>query len=452
MKRRNFIKYSGLGIASLGVAACSNTDIFSFTNRQKTDVDFGKLEKSNLILGYVANGDAAPLIMAQEKGFFERYGLTVTLKRLSRWEEVKDELLDWKIDAGQLPYSFPMMAQLGEDKAPLISLMTLNLNGSAITMAQKAWDAGIRPSVDYFNFTDFEENIRKYWRNIGKPVNFALDSPFSMDAYLTRYWLSAMGLIPKTEVELIEFPASQMIYKLQAGIIDGYSASSPWNQQTVLEKVGFITHISRDIWQGHPNKILATMDGWARKNPVTTQALMAALIESCQYCDRLNHSTEIGTVLAQPNYLNLETALIESTLIGNYSYSNKDPENYQTSIPDYTVFHHRETTYLEQNTNDHANYPWRSHAVWMLTQMIRWHHLDIFDYPQDADKVLDKIYPLSFYEAVAEGLNISLPTDTMKQEPPTAFIDGRGFDPSEPMAYLNQFSIRASRPTIFGFV
>lgn len=447
MKRRNFIKYSGLGLASLGVAACSKVDIF---NQQKTDVDFGPLEKPNLILGYVPNGDAAPLIVAQENGFFERYGLSVTLKRLGTWEEVKEELLGWTMDAGQLPYAFPLLAQLGKEEAPLISLMTLNLNSSAITITQKAWDAGIRPSIDYFNFTDFEENIRRYWRNRETPVNLAVDSAFSTDAYLTRYWLSAIGLMPKTEVELVEFPASQMIYKLQAGMIDGYSASSPWNQQTVLEKAGFVSYISRDIWQGHPNKILATMDGWARKHPNTTKALMAALIEACQYCDRFDNQTEVAAILAQPKYLNLDTSLIESTLIANYSYSSETEENYQRFIPDYTIFHHRETDYLGEN--DHANYPWRSHAVWMLTQMIRWHDLEIYDYPKEADKLLDKIYPITIYEEVAEALSIPLPSDTMKKETSTAFIDGRSFDPSNPVAYLNQFPLRAKSPQIIGFV
>ncbi len=450
MKRRNFIKYSGLGLASWGITACSNTDIFSFNNGQKSGVNFGTLEKSNLILGFVPNLDAAPLIIAQQKGFFERYGLSVTLKRLDSWQGVKEEILGWKMDAGQLPYPFPMMAQLGKEKAPLISLMTLNLNGSAITLTQKAWAAGIRPSVDYFNFADFEDNIRSYWRNKGKPLQFALESSFSTEAYLTRYWLSAIGLIPSSEVEFVNFPASQMIYKLQAGIIDGYSASSPWNQQSVLEEAGFISYISRDIWQGHPNKILGTMDGWARKHPTTTRALMAALIEACQYCDRLDNQTEISTILAQPNYLNRETALIEAALIGNYAYSSQVSAQYQQNIRDYNIFHHRKVDYL--GDNDHANYPWRSHAIWMLTQMIRWHDLEIFDYPQDADKLLDKIYPINIYEEVAKALNISLPSDTMKQEETTAFIDGRSFDPSNPIAYLNQFSIRATRPQIFGFV
>lgn len=450
MKRRKFIKYTSLGLAGLGVTACNNLDIFPFNNAQKNNVDFGSLEKSNLILGFAPNADAAPLIIAQEKGFFARYGLNVTLKRFDSWEGVENELLGWKMDAGQLPYAFPMMAQLGEKEAPLISLMTLNLNGSAITLTQKAWDAGIRPSVDYFNFADFEGGIRNYWRNREEIVNFAVDSRFSMDAYLTRYWLSAIGLIPETEVELVEFPASQMIYKLQAGIIEGYSAPSPWNEQTVLEKAGFVTHISRDIWQGHPNKILATMEGWVKKHPATTRALMAALIEACQYCDRLDNSLEIAAILAKPNYLNLDSALIQSSLEGDYSFSHEVPQKYHQSIPDFTIFHHRDTSYLSEN--DQANYPWRSHAVWMLTQMIRWHHLDSSEYPKEADKVLDKIYPIDIYEEVAKGLNLPLPSDKMKQEPGTAFIDGRAFDPSNPVAYLNQFLIRANRPQFLGFV
>ncbi|MEA5533446.1 CmpA/NrtA family ABC transporter substrate-binding protein [Crocosphaera sp. XPORK-15E] len=449
MKRRNFLKYTSLGLAGLGFTACSNLDIFSPNNQQK-NLDLGSLEKPNLILGFVPTQDAAPLIIAQEKGLFERYGLTVTLKRYDTWEAVEKDLLEWRSDAAQLPYSFPMMAQLGEKQAPLISLMNLNLNGSAIALTQKAWEAGIRPSVDYFNFADFEVGMRNYLRNREKSAKFAVDSKFSMDAYLTRYWLSALGLMPDSEVELVEFPASQMVYKLQAGMIDGDSVSAPWNQQTVLNKAGFITHISRDIWQGHPNKILATMDGWTRKNPTTTKALMAALIEACQYCDRSNNYTEISEILAKPNYLNLDATLIKPTLEGKYSYSSEVSEKYQQTIPDFTIFNHREATYLKDK--DNANYPWRSHAVWMLTQMVRWHQLDSSDYPKDADKLLDKIYPVTFYEEVAKGLNIALPSDTMKQEPATAFIDGRAFDPSQPVAYLNQFPIRASRPQFFGFV
>lgn len=52
-----------------------------------------------------------------------------------------------QLDAAQAPFALPMSAQLGKQKASLISLMNLNLNGSAIILTQKAWEKGLRPSL-----------------------------------------------------------------------------------------------------------------------------------------------------------------------------------------------------------------------------------------------------------------------------------------------------------------
>lgn len=453
MKRRQFIKYTSLGMGSLGITACAqgNIDLFrSQGSLSNPDNKFGSLEKTNLILGFVPTVDAAPLIIAQEKGFFDRYGLTVTLKRQASWEAIEQGLLGWQLDAAQAPFALPLLAQLGKKEASLISLMNLNLNGSAITVTQKAWEKGLRPSPDYTNFRDFEGGFRQYIRGSNSQMRFAIDSPISMDAYLLRYWLAAMGVDPDREVELLEFPANQLIYKLQAGMIEGYSISAPWTRSAVAENMGFITYVSRDIWQGHPNKILAAMDGWVRKNPVTARSLMAALLEACQYCDHQSHYNEIAEILAQSQYLNLDSALIEPVFNGKYSYSNEVSTNKTADIPDFTIFHYQDTSYLK--APDQANYPWRSHAVWLFTQMIRWNQLEAKSYPKDADQLLDKIYPISFYEEVAKALDIPIPKDKMKTEPTTAFIDGRSFDPSEPVAYLNQFPIRASRPQSLIFV
>ncbi|XTZ20136.1 MAG: ABC transporter substrate-binding protein, partial [cyanobacterium endosymbiont of Rhopalodia fuxianensis] len=137
MKRRQFIKYSSLGMASLGITACAQGNL-DFLRSSETSLNlnnkFGSLEKTNLILGFVPTTDAAPLIIAQEKGFFKRYGLEVTLKRRSSWGAIEKGLLSWQLDAAQAPFALPMSAQLGKQKAPLISLMNLNLNSSAITL------------------------------------------------------------------------------------------------------------------------------------------------------------------------------------------------------------------------------------------------------------------------------------------------------------------------------
>ena len=97
------------------------------------------LHPSSLTLGFIPGTDAAPLIVAKEKDFFARYGLTVTLSCKKDWAEIEKGLLEYRLDAAQALYAMPLLAQLGKQYAPLISLMVLNLNGSAIALTQQAW-------------------------------------------------------------------------------------------------------------------------------------------------------------------------------------------------------------------------------------------------------------------------------------------------------------------------
>ena len=72
MKRRQFIKYSSLGAASLGITACSHSQGDKSPTFSPTDL--GKLEKSNLIMAYVPTTDATPLIIARKKTFSPAMG------------------------------------------------------------------------------------------------------------------------------------------------------------------------------------------------------------------------------------------------------------------------------------------------------------------------------------------------------------------------------------------
>lgn len=442
MKRRKFVKYAGISSASLMITSCAGVQLPKNQQEEDFKLDLSKLEKKSLSLAYVPSTDAAPIIIAKEKGIFERYGLAVGLRRQNSWSEVEKGLLDWQVDAAQGLFAMPMLAQLGKQKASMVSLMTLNWNGSAITLGKKAWKEGIRPAFEYKNYLEFSNYFRDYARSTEQPLNFATESPVSMDTYLLRYWLGSMGLEPKKEVKFTSINPSQLIYKLQAGSIDGFSVAEPWNQQTVAQQIGFIPYTSKDIWQGHPSKILVSMQGWVDKYPNTARALVVALIDACRFCDNLENRLEVAQILSQSQYLNVRQPLIETSLIDKYQYENwENFNNESVKIPDFNLFHFQNTDYLKKP--DQVNYPWRSHSVWLLTQMIRWNDLDLKEYPKDADKILDKIYPVNVYEDAAEILNIELPKERTKIEPKTSFIDQRAFDPSQPIAYLNQFEIRA---------
>ncbi|WP_041238132.1 CmpA/NrtA family ABC transporter substrate-binding protein [Gloeothece citriformis] len=440
MKRRYFFKYTASVTTGLALGACKNW--FNSNNAKEQNIpNFGKLEKTYITLGYLPTLDATPLIIAQEKGFFARYGLTVGFSRQLTPNDLENGLSGGKLDGAVAPFPLPLLSAVSKKITPMVSLMTLNLNGSAITLSQKSWLGGIRPITDYYNFREFANSYRRYIRNFNTPQSFAIASNTSMDNYLYRYWLAAMGINPDQEIKLTEIAPSQMIYKLQAGSILGYAVADPWNQQAVLEKAGFIADVTRNIWQGHPNKVLATTQSWLKNNPVTARALMAALIEACQYCDTVENRPEIAQIIAQNKYLNTSLTSLEPGLLGNYNYSSLDNNNRQQNLADFNIFSFQETNYLKQP--NHVNYPWRSHGVWLLTQIVRWHQADVSEYPKDADKILDETYPIGIYEEVAKALEIKLPEDKLKKEPATVFIDQREFDPSEPVAYLNHFELRA---------
>ena len=320
MKRRQLLQYGALGISSfIATVACQGQNLPEFPLlKEASKPDFGQLEKSNLVLGFLPILDSAPLIIAQEKGFFERYGLSANLQKHASLEEIENKLLQWQLDAGQTSFSLPLIAQLREKASLLKALMVLNLNGSAVTLTAKAWEKGVRPLSAYTNIDEFSRNFRQYIRDLPKPAVFATDSPYSMDNFLLRYFLSATGIDPNRDVEFVTIPPSQFFYKLQAGIIQGYCAPTPWNQSAVKQKSGFVICTSRDIWQGHPGNVLAAMDGWVNKHPNTTHALMASVLEACLFCDRRDNAEEIAEILAQSQYLNLSPAEIQSTLAGNY--------------------------------------------------------------------------------------------------------------------------------------
>jgi nitrate/nitrite transport system substrate-binding protein len=445
MKRRQFLKYSGLGATGFTFVAYCPGSTASSPQKSPIAQDFGKPEKTTLKIGYVPTLEAAPFLVAQAKGLFARYGLTVTLQKQPSWQAGEADLLNWQVDAAQALYALPLAAKFRSKSASVVALMVLNLNGGGITLSNSAWKAGLRPGVEYVQLAEFGNDYLAYLRDRKQPLSYGIESPIAMEALLYRYWLGAMAIDPDNAVKLEVVGPRRLTEKLKAGAIDGYAGSAPWNQKAVQDKLGFTVNLSRDIWKGHPGKILATMEGWANQHPNTAKALVAALLEASLFCDDPNNKVELVQILADA--LDVQPEWITPTLTGTYLLSHQNSDRYRIYRPDSNIFHYKSTSYLK--APDHANYLWQSHAVWALTQLIRWRLVNINDYPKDADQLLAKLYPLKIYKAAAQSLGIKVPKETMKPEAANLFIDRRDFDPTQPVAYLGQFTLRASRPQFY---
>ncbi|MFM6312144.1 MAG: nitrate ABC transporter ATP-binding protein, partial [Dolichospermum sp.] len=118
-------------------------EIIYFLNQQKQAkkrqkftapaiVSNNNLEKVHLEIGYIPLTQAAPLIIAKEKGFFAKYGLEVNLNSEISWKDLAKGVATGRLDAAQMVAGMPLALTLGaggKNQVSMVTAMTLSRNG-----------------------------------------------------------------------------------------------------------------------------------------------------------------------------------------------------------------------------------------------------------------------------------------------------------------------------------
>ena len=111
-----------------------------------------KLEKQQLIIGFIPLTDCATLAVAKEKGFFKRYGLDVTLSKEASWANIRDRLAYGMLDCAQMLATMPISSTLGMGgwKKETVTSLVLGVNGNAVTISNNLYDElkKINPDFD----------------------------------------------------------------------------------------------------------------------------------------------------------------------------------------------------------------------------------------------------------------------------------------------------------------
>jgi nitrate/nitrite transport system substrate-binding protein len=345
-------------------------------------------ERAKLKVGFIPIIDCAPVVLAEELGAFERQGLEVEIRREVSWANVRDKLALGLLDASHILAPLPLAISLGIDSVhvPMLSVMTLAVNGNALTLSHRLWQEMEEAAPDLIGgghaplvARALAVVVRKR-AEAGRPqVVLASVFPYSVQNYMLRHWLASGGIDPDRDVRLTVVPPPHTVAHLSAELIDGYCVGEPWNQRAVALGIGRIALTGPDIWRGMPEKVLGVTQAWAEANPRTLSALIKALIEACIWLDDLGNRTEAARVLASPRYLNTPVEIISRTF----------------DLPDFHVFH-----------RGAANFPWRSHADWFLRQMVRWGQAA----PSiDVEAVADRVYRTDLFRAAANEMGIACP-------------------------------------------
>ncbi|HEY9669728.1 MAG TPA: nitrate ABC transporter ATP-binding protein [Coleofasciculaceae cyanobacterium] len=375
------------------------------------------LEKVNLEIGFIPLTDCAPLVVAKEKGFFEKYGLEeVTLNREPSWKAIAKGIVTGRLDAAQMVAGMPLTLTMGagnKTPVPVVTALTLSRNGNAITLSKRLYDQGVR------TLADFKAAIQA---SPDKVHTLGMVYPSSMHNLMLRYWLASGGIDPDLDVSLTVVPPPQMFSNLKAGNIDGYCVGEPWNSRAVHEGQGFVIATDMELWPGHPEKVLGVREEWVNKHPQTHIALVKALLEACEYCDDLRNREEILELLTQDHYVGSAAEYTRPGFI--------DPYNRGTGEAPQMLSHYNQF-YI-----DKTNYPDQIEGLWLMTQLARW---GIVPFPRNWVNILDRVRRIDLFGAAARDLGLP---DIGHDRGPIKMFDGTVFNPDDPLEYLNSLEIK----------
>ncbi|MDB6135627.1 MAG: nitrate transporter ATP-binding protein [Verrucomicrobiales bacterium] len=298
-------------------------------------------------LGFVPLLDSAPFTVAQELGIFVRHGLEVTLSRELGWASIRDRLVHGGLDAAQAPAPFVYRLRAGVDGPPceVFSSYILNSGGSAITLSTGLRRQGVRTAAD------FKRHLRS--KHPDRPV-VALSSLHSCQMLLLRQWLDPGEIDAASEIQTVVLPAAQMPAALQAGHIDGFCVSEPWNSMAVAAGSGWCPATSLHFPPLSPEKVLLTRTAFADRSPDEHAALLRAMDEACQWCEDPQNRPALTDLLSGCPWFQELRLSLRPALLGPFDCGDGS----RLAPRDLLRFH-----------GDGLNFPGPEKAEWILSSM-----------------------------------------------------------------------------------
>lgn len=381
-------------------------------------------------LGFIALTDAAPLIIAKEKGLFAKYGMKdVEVAKQASWAVTRDNLVlgsgGGGIDGAHILTPMPYFISLGTitegRKVPMYILARLNTNGQGISVSNTYKDLKIGTDA-----SQLKEAFAKS-KSAGKDIKAAVTFPGGTHDLWMRYWLAAGGINPDQDLSLIVVPPPQMVQNVKVGNMETFCVGEPWPAQTVSQGIGYSALTTGELWKDHPEKALAMRADWVDKNPKAAKAILMAVQEAQQWCAKAENKEEMATIVANRQWLKVPVKDILPRFQGKYDYGDGRVEDYSDS-------------YVMKFWRDNASYPYKSHDAWFLTENIRWGKI-----PGDTDikKTIDAVNREDLWREAAKTLGVAdaeIPTSTSRGI--ETFFDGVKFDPENTSAYLKGLKIK----------
>jgi NitT/TauT family transport system ATP-binding protein len=398
----------------------------------------------HLTAGFLPLLDSVLLVLAREKGFAEEEGLDLHLVRETSWANIRDRAAIGHFDIAQMLAPMPLAASLGLTPiaTPMIAPIVLGLGNNAVTVSASLWrvmaEAGAPGDLQA---AAVGAALAKVVTSSSRKLRFGVVHQTSSHNYELRYWLAASGIRPDRDIEIVVLPPPLLPDALGAGGIDGYCVGEPWNSIGVADKGAHIATVKASIWQSSPDKVIGMRTSWAEQHPYVAAAVIRAIYRAGVWCGDARNHAEIAEVMSGSAYLAAPAEIVGRALSGMLDTGGGAIKQ----VPDFFVPH-----------ASAANFPWKSHALWYYSQMVRWG--EVVPSPIDADIAAGTFRP-DLYRAALAPLGVPVPAEDFKVNgahggsywiparggelvlQSDRFFDGQIFDPEQLDAYIQSQSV-----------
>ena len=432
LSRRKFLlTAAGSAAGAVWLAACGGPGKKPEIQASSSATGADAPEVPGATLGFIALTDASPVIIALEKGFFAKHGMPeVKVVKQTSWAATRDNLelggSRGGIDGAHILSPMPLLLTAGtitksKQPLPMVTLARLNTQGQ-----------GLSVSKDFPGLTiDNAEAMKKALAAAGakgRKFKAAVTFPGGTHDLWMRYWLSANGVDPNKDADLVVVPPPQMVANMQTGTMDTFCVGEPWNQRLVNKTLGYTAAQTGELWDKHPEKSFSLRADWVDANPKAAKALLMAVQEAQIWCDDPANLDEMCEIVAKDKYIKASVDDIKPRLAGTVDYG--DGRKVKDS-PFRMLFWAGD-----------SSFPFKSHDAWFVTEDMRWGYLPA---NTDINALVSKVNRADLWKEAAKAIGQEKAIPASDSRGKETFFDGVVFDPENPKAYLDALKIKAMK-------
>jgi bicarbonate transport system substrate-binding protein len=278
------------------------------------------------------------------------------------------------------------------------------------------------------------EYIKSFPANQGRRFKAAHTFPNVNQDFWIRYWFAAGGIDPDNDIDLLAVPPAETVQGMRNGTMDAFSTGDPWPYRIVADDIGFMSCLTHQLWEYHPEEYLAMRADWVEANPKATKALLKGIMEAQQWCDDPNNRAELVQICSGRTYFNVPVEVLTPPYEGSYEMGDGKPAFNDINVgPLYWT-----------DPRGNVSYPYKSHDLWFMTETLRWgFHRDAISDLDTARRIIDEVNREDLWREAAQEAGFSNIPDNTSRGVET-FFDGITFDPENPEAYLQSLQIKVA--------